>query len=69
MYEYDCWGVSGILQLSSSTNIVGFRYRRGKPESNDVDIVISHPDLKSGAGIVKGLCQKLVNRLYSQGEI
>ncbi|KAJ3857617.1 hypothetical protein EV368DRAFT_70832 [Lentinula lateritia] len=34
-------------------------YRRGKDESNDVDIVISHNDLKSGGDQVKGLCAQL----------
>lgn len=43
------------------------RYRRGKPESNDVDIVISHPGLRSGADEVKGLCAKLVRQLYDRG--
>ncbi|KAL0578921.1 hypothetical protein V5O48_003069 [Marasmius crinis-equi] len=42
-------------------------YRRGKPESNDVDIVISHGDLKSGGEQIKGLCKKLVKRLYEKG--
>ena len=44
------------------STIVG-GYRRGKPESNDVDIVFTHPD----AGVVKGLCKRFVRRLYEQG--
>ncbi|KAF9464977.1 hypothetical protein BDZ94DRAFT_1215253 [Collybia nuda] len=40
-------------------------YRRGKPESNDLDIVISHPNLRSGE--VKGLCASLVEQLHNHG--
>ncbi|KAG5647080.1 hypothetical protein DXG03_001450 [Asterophora parasitica] len=54
------------LQPGCVSTIVG-GYRRGKPLSNDVDIVISHPDLRSGAEQVKGLCKKLVQRLYKRG--
>ena len=43
------------------------RYRRGKPTSNDVDIVISHSDSKSGKGIIPGLCKRLTARLYQKG--
>ncbi|KAG7091129.1 hypothetical protein E1B28_010183 [Marasmius oreades] len=42
-------------------------YRRGKLESNDVDIVISHSDLKIGRGYVVGLCSQLVRALYRKG--
>ncbi|KAJ3877929.1 DNA polymerase mu [Lentinula edodes] len=42
-------------------------YRRGKDESNDVDIVISHKDLKSGGDQVKELCAQLVKRLHDKG--
>lgn len=45
------------------------RYRRGKQESNDVDIVISHPSLRSEKDQVKGLCAKLVQRLYERGTL
>jgi hypothetical protein len=45
------------------------RYRRGKAESNDVDIVITHPDLTSGDDRVKHFGQQLVRRLYDNGEI
>ncbi|EIN08428.1 Nucleotidyltransferase [Punctularia strigosozonata HHB-11173 SS5] len=38
-------------------------YRRGKPESNDVDIVFTHPDKEKE----KGLCKKLVKRLIERG--
>ena len=38
-------------------------YRRGKPQSNDVDIVFTHPDPEKE----KGLCRRLVRRLYDQG--
>uniref|UniRef100_A0A0W0FVE5 DNA polymerase n=1 Tax=Moniliophthora roreri TaxID=221103 RepID=A0A0W0FVE5_MONRR len=44
-------------------------YRRGKQESNDVDIVLTHPDLDSGKGEVKALAEKLLKRLYEQGLI
>lgn len=45
-----------------------FSYRRGKSLSSDVDIIFSHPDLRNGADLVKGLCAKLTNRLHSLGE-
>ena len=45
-----------------------YRYRRGKQQSNDIDIVISHPDLKSGGDKVKGLCTRFVQRLYKRGK-
>lgn len=54
----------GALQEGCVGTIVG-GYRRGKPYSNDIDIVISHPDLKSG-NKVKGLCTNLVQRLYTR---
>ncbi|KAI0282848.1 hypothetical protein BGY98DRAFT_912143 [Russula aff. rugulosa BPL654] len=38
-------------------------YRRGKPESNDIDIVFTHPNAKSA----KNLCGRLVERLRSAG--
>ncbi|KAI0657690.1 Nucleotidyltransferase [Cubamyces menziesii] len=40
-------------------------YRRGKPESNDVDIVFTHPE----AAKVKGLCKRLVKRLHERGMV
>ncbi|KAJ3514753.1 hypothetical protein NLJ89_g2188 [Agrocybe chaxingu] len=54
------------IQPGCVSTIVG-GYRRGKPQSNDVDIIISHSDLKSGAGLVRGLCTKLTQRLYAKG--
>jgi hypothetical protein len=39
------------------------RYRRGKPESNDIDIVFTHPNAKSA----KDLGGRLVERLRSAG--
>ncbi|KAF8435028.1 DNA polymerase mu [Boletus edulis BED1] len=42
-------------------------YRRGKLESNDVDIVISHTDWDHGAEKVPDLCKKLVQRLHERG--
>jgi DNA polymerase IV len=39
------------------------RYRRGKPESNDIDVVFTHPNAKSA----KNLCGRLVERLRSAG--
>ncbi|KAF8070730.1 DNA polymerase mu [Lyophyllum atratum] len=54
------------LQRGCVSTIVG-GHRRGKPQSNDVDIVISHPDIRSGGERVKGLCKKLVHRLYDRG--
>ncbi|KAF9243165.1 hypothetical protein BU15DRAFT_86558 [Melanogaster broomeanus] len=41
-------------------------YRRGKPESNDVDIIITHTDGALGSEMVNGLCQKLVQRLHER---
>ncbi|PIL32799.1 hypothetical protein GSI_04916 [Ganoderma sinense ZZ0214-1] len=40
-------------------------YRRGKPESNDVDIVFTHPD----ASKIKGLCKRFVRRLHERGMV
>jgi len=54
------------IQPGCHSTIVG-GYRRGKPQSNDVDIVISHSDLRSGAGLVKGLCTKLTQHLHNLG--
>jgi len=39
------------------------RYRRGKPASNDIDIVFTHANTTSA----KGLCARLVERLRSAG--
>ncbi|KAH9911166.1 Nucleotidyltransferase [Fomitopsis serialis] len=52
------------LEPGCVSTIVG-GYRRGKPESNDVDIVFTHPD----AGVVKGLCKRFVRRLYERGMV
>ncbi|OJT01642.1 DNA-directed DNA/RNA polymerase mu [Trametes pubescens] len=52
------------LEPGCVSTIVG-GYRRGKPESNDVDIVFTHPD----AGKVKGLCKRLVRRLHERGMV
>ncbi|EGO26473.1 hypothetical protein SERLADRAFT_447668 [Serpula lacrymans var. lacrymans S7.9] len=48
-------------------SIVVGGYRRGKPQSNDVDIVISHRNWESGAGKIKGLCKRFVRRLHERG--
>lgn len=45
------------------------RYRRGKSLNNDMDIVFSYPDQEQGADIIKGLCQKLIFHLHTQGQI
>ncbi|KAF5321048.1 hypothetical protein D9619_001670 [Psilocybe cf. subviscida] len=42
-------------------------YRRGKEQSNDVDIVISHPDYVKGGEIIRGLCKKLVRNMHKSG--
>ncbi|KAJ6491844.1 hypothetical protein C8R47DRAFT_1319589 [Mycena vitilis] len=54
------------LRPGCLSTIVG-GYRRGKAESNDVDIVITHPTIASGSDQVKGLGEALVNRLYERG--
>ncbi|KDR75668.1 hypothetical protein GALMADRAFT_248274 [Galerina marginata CBS 339.88] len=54
------------IQPGCVSTVVG-GYRRGKPLSNDVDIVISHSDLRSGAGLVKGLCAKFIQLLHASG--
>ncbi|KAJ7188691.1 hypothetical protein C8R46DRAFT_1157626 [Mycena filopes] len=58
----------GKLRPGCLSTIVG-GYRRGKAESNDVDIVITHPTLVSGSDQVKGLGELLVNSLYKRGLI
>ncbi|KAG8221279.1 hypothetical protein J3R82DRAFT_1445 [Butyriboletus roseoflavus] len=54
------------IEAGCKSIIVG-GYRRGKLESNDVDIVISHTDWDRGADKVQGLCKKLVQRLHDRG--
>ncbi|KAG1781945.1 hypothetical protein EV702DRAFT_1068193 [Suillus placidus] len=56
----------GHVQKGCKSVIAG-GYRRGKPQSNDVDIVITHTDWNLGSQKVKGLCRKLVQRLHEQG--
>jgi hypothetical protein len=58
---------SRAAEIPSSTTWI-CRHRRGKAESNDVDIVITHPTLTSGSDQVKGLGEALVNQLYERGE-
>ncbi|CDO72632.1 hypothetical protein BN946_scf184985.g51 [Trametes cinnabarina] len=41
------------------------QHRRGKPESNDVDIVFTHPDAEK----VKGLCKRFVRKLHQRGMV
>lgn len=43
-----------------------YRYRRGKAESNDVDIVFTHPN---GKRSVESLCKRLVRRLQERGMV
>ncbi|KAL1936931.1 hypothetical protein VTO73DRAFT_3904 [Trametes versicolor] len=50
------------LEPGCVSTIVG---GRGKPESNDVDIVFTHPD----AGKVKGLCKRFVKHLHERGMV
>ncbi|KAI0333302.1 Nucleotidyltransferase [Cubamyces sp. BRFM 1775] len=52
------------LEPGCVSTIVG-GYRRGKPESNDVDIVLTHPE----AAKVKGLCKRFVKRLHERGMV
>ncbi|KAG2159155.1 uncharacterized protein EDB93DRAFT_1237870 [Suillus bovinus] len=47
-------------------SVIAGGYRRGKPQSNDVDIIITHTDWNLGSQKVKGLCKKLVQRLHEQ---
>ncbi|RXW14888.1 hypothetical protein EST38_g10962 [Candolleomyces aberdarensis] len=54
------------LQPDCVSTIVG-GYRRGKPKSNDVDIVISHSDPIRGKDIIPSLCNRLTARLYKKG--
>ncbi|KAJ3565560.1 hypothetical protein NP233_g7552 [Leucocoprinus birnbaumii] len=56
------------IQTGCISTIAG-GYRRGKSQSNDVDIVITHSDIMSGAHIIKGLCAKLTKRLHERGMI
>ncbi|KAK0454621.1 hypothetical protein EV421DRAFT_1758007 [Armillaria borealis] len=58
----------GHLQHGCSSTITG-SYRRGKKGSSDVDIVITHENLKTAGNQVKSLCEQLVHRLYSRGMI
>ncbi|KAG0702866.1 hypothetical protein DFH29DRAFT_804345 [Suillus ampliporus] len=50
-------------------SVIAGGYRRGKPQSNDADIVITHADWNIGSQKVKGLCRKLVQRLHEHGSV
>ncbi|OBZ65065.1 DNA-directed DNA/RNA polymerase mu [Grifola frondosa] len=52
------------LEHGCVSTIVG-GYRRGKPESSDVDMVFTHPD----ASKIKGLCKRVVQRLHEGGMV
>ncbi|KAL7277561.1 hypothetical protein ACG7TL_008484 [Trametes sanguinea] len=52
------------LEPGCVSTIVG-GHRRGKPESNDVDIVFTHSDPDK----VKGLCKRFVRRLHERGMV
>ncbi|KAK0494756.1 hypothetical protein EDD18DRAFT_1076631 [Armillaria luteobubalina] len=58
----------GHLQPGCSSTVTG-SYRRGKEGSSDVDIVITHVNLKTAGNQVKSLCEQLVHRLHSRGII
>ncbi|KAK0460908.1 DNA polymerase mu [Desarmillaria tabescens] len=58
----------GHLQPGCSSTITG-SYRRGKKGSSDIDIVITHENLKTAGNQVKSLCEQLVHRLYNRGII
>ncbi|KAI0644908.1 Nucleotidyltransferase [Trametes meyenii] len=52
------------LEPGCVSTIVG-GYRRGKPDSNDVDIVFTHPDSNK----INGLCKRFVKRLHERGMV
>ncbi|XP_006461257.1 hypothetical protein AGABI2DRAFT_118163 [Agaricus bisporus var. bisporus H97] len=54
------------VQAGCTSTVVG-GHRRGKLESNDMDIVITHSDMHQGTGSIKGMAAKLVERLYKRG--
>ncbi|KAK0212500.1 DNA polymerase mu [Desarmillaria ectypa] len=58
----------GHLRPGCSSTITG-SYRRGKKGSNDIDIVITHENLKTAGNQVKSVCEQLVHRLYDRGMI
>ena len=43
----------------------GTSYRRGKPQSNDIDLVFTHPDDQQ----VRGLLEKLLAELKKDGMV
>lgn len=53
-----------VVEPGCVSTIVG-GYRRGKPESNDVDIVFTHPDPTKS----KGLCKRFVQHLHHKGMV
>ncbi|KAG6857179.1 hypothetical protein H0H87_008244 [Tephrocybe sp. NHM501043] len=57
--------IEGLKSGCASTIVGG--YRRGKLQSNDVDIVITHSDLRSAGDHVKTLSKRVVQRLYERG--
>lgn len=69
MQKHDRWKVClSCLPKTVAPWTCHFSYRRGKLQSNDVDIVITHSDWNLGSQKVKGLCKKLVQRLHEQGQ-
>src|ERR1700748_104161 len=61
----------GEPQMTSEIHVVGTdgycSYRRGKPESNDVDIVFTHAPGKGQEKLAADLCTKLVIQLKEAG--
>ncbi|KAG6850855.1 hypothetical protein H0H93_007473 [Arthromyces matolae] len=55
------------LHPGCSSTIVG-GYRRGKHQSNDADIVITHPNLSGGGDKIKNLRKNSIERLYKLGK-
>lgn len=59
-----CWRVGAADLVAIYHAKLSVSYRRGKPESNDVDIVFTHPDPAKA----KGLCKRFVHHLHGKGE-
>ena len=65
MCVHDRRRVRNLLVRYVTPDWSAYSYRRGKPESNDVDIVFTHPD----AAKIKGLCKRFVRRLHERGMV
>lgn len=56
---------SVLFRVVDSDRRYPYSYRRGKPESNDIDIVVTHPNADQKR--IQELCQGLTDALSKKG--